>query len=83
MEHHSYRTQGTCSSKVSFDLEGNKVYNILFDGGCDGNLKALSKVLDGWTVEDIEAKLKGNTCGFKSTSCADQLAIAVRKAAQG
>lgn len=80
MEHFTYRTQGTCSSRVSFDLDGNKVHGIHFDGGCDGNLKALSKVLEGWTVEDIESRLKGNTCGFKSTSCADQLAKAVRKA---
>ena len=80
MEHFKYRNKGTCSSAVSFNLDGNVVHDIHFDGGCDGNLKALSKVLEGWTVEDIESKLKGNTCGFKTTSCADQLAIAVREA---
>ena len=80
MEHFSYKTKGTCSSRISFDLDGNTVHNISFDGGCDGNLKALSKILDGWNAEDIEAKLLGNTCGYKNTSCADQLARAVRAA---
>ena len=70
----------TCSREISFDLDGNKVTNISFVGGCNGNLKAISKILDGWTVEEIEAKVKGNTCGPRPTSCADQLAIAVREA---
>ena len=77
---YTYKTSGTCSSQISFDLDGNVVSNISFIGGCNGNLKALSKVLDGYTVEQIEEKLAGNTCGFRSTSCADQLAKAVRKA---
>ena len=77
---YTYRTQGVCASEISFDLEGNVVSNISFRGGCNGNLKALSKVLDGWTVEQIVEKLEGNTCGFKGTSCADQLTKAVREA---
>ena len=77
---YTYKTSGTCSRQISFDLDGNVVSNISFIGGCNGNLKALSKVLDGYTVEQIEEKLAGNTCGFRSTSCADQLAKAVRKA---
>lgn len=77
---HTYKTKMTCSREISFDLDGNKVTNISFVGGCNGNLKAISKILDGWTVEEIEAKVKGNTCGPRPTSCADQLAIAVRKA---
>ncbi|MBE7076420.1 MAG: TIGR03905 family TSCPD domain-containing protein [Clostridiales bacterium] len=77
---YTYRTQGVCSSLIKFDLNGNVVTNISFTGGCNGNLKAVSKLCDGKTVEYIEEKLKGNTCGFRPTSCADQLARAVRKA---
>ena len=69
--------------QISFDLDGEKVHNIQFFGGCNGNLKAISKILDGWTVEQIEEKLKGNTCGRRPTSCADQLATAVRSAYEG
>ena len=77
---YKYRTSGTCSSEISFEINNNIITNVKFLGGCNGNLKAISKLVDGKTVEEIEEKLKGNTCGFRSTSCADQLAIAVRKA---
>ena len=77
---YKYRTQGVCSQSITFDLEGDVVRNISFCGGCDGNLKAISKLVDGMTVGKIEEILKGNTCGYKNTSCADQLARAVRKA---
>ena len=77
---YSYKTQGTCSSRIDFDLEGNVVHNVRFTGGCNGNLKAIGILTDGMTVEEIEQKLAGNTCGFRSTSCADQLAKAVRAA---
>ena len=77
---YSYKTQGTCAIQIDFDLDGNIVKNISFVGGCHGNLKAISKLVDGMSVEEIEQKLKGNTCRTKPTSCADQLAIAVRKA---
>ena len=66
--------------EIDFDLEGNVVRNIEFIGGCIGNLKAIAKLVDGMTVEEIEKKLRGNTCGRKPTSCADQLAVAVRQA---
>ena len=76
----TYKTQGVCSRSITFDKdESGKITNISFEGGCNGNLKAISKLCDGMTAEEIAAKLKGNTCGFKSTSCADQLAIAVSK----
>jgi len=65
---------------ISFDLDGDTVSDIRFMGGCNGNLKAIAKLVDGWTVEQIEDKLRGNTCGGKPTSCADQLAVAVRAA---
>lgn len=78
--HYLYRCSGTCSQTVEFDIENDKITNVKFMGGCNGNLKAISKLVDGMSVSEIEAKLKGNTCGFRPTSCADQLAIAVRKA---
>ena len=77
---YNYQTTGVCATEISFDLEGNKVSNVVFTNGCNGNLKAISKLIDGMTVEEIESKLKGNLCGNKNTSCADQLAIAVRAA---
>ena len=77
---YSYKTKGTCAMSISFDIDGNVITNVSFLGGCNGNLKAISKLVDGMTVEAIEEKLKGNRCGFKPTSCADQLAIAVRTA---
>ena len=77
---YSYKTKGTCSSRIDFELDGNVVHNVRFTGGCNGNLKALGILTDGMTAEELESKLKGNTCGFRSTSCADQLAIAVRQA---
>lgn len=77
---HMYETKGVCSSEITFSLDGDKVKDIKFYGGCNGNLKAISKLCEGMTVSEIETKLKGNTCGFKNTSCADQLAIAIRQA---
>ena len=77
---HTYKTSGTCSVEISFDLDGNIVSNVIFVRGCPGNLLAISKLVDGMTVEEIESKVKGLKCGSKSTACADQLAIAVREA---
>ena len=77
---YEYKTTNTCSQLISFDIDGNVITNIEFYGGCNGNLKAISKLLEGSTVEEIEEKLLGNTCGRRPTSCADQLAIAVREA---
>lgn len=77
---YSYKTKMTCSQQINFDIDGNVISNIEFVGGCNGNLKAISKLVDGWTVEKIESYLSGNTCGMRPTSCADQLARAVRAA---
>ena len=77
---HDYPTEMVCSQLISFDLNDDVVSNIEFMGGCNGNLKAISKLVDGWTVDKIESYLLGNTCGRRPTSCADQLAKAVRKA---
>ena len=78
---YSYKTRGVCAMEIRFDLDGDVVRNVSFYGGCDGNLKAISKLVDGMTVDEIERKLRSNTCGRKPTSCADQLARAVREAA--
>ena len=80
MFHYDYTTEYTCSRVIGLDLDGDRVHNIKFLGGCDGNLKMLSKLVEGWTVDEIESKLTGNLCGQRPTSCADQLARAVRKA---
>lgn len=77
---YTYKTKGTCAIEISFDINDGVVTNIAFLGGCNGNLKAISKLVEGMKVEDIEEKLKGNTCGRRDTSCADQLARAVREA---
>ncbi len=77
---YEYHPQNVCSQLISFDLTGDVVTGIRFYGGCNGNLKAISKLLEGKTVSYIEEKLLGNTCGPRPTSCADQLARAVRKA---
>ena len=77
---YSYKTTGTCSQVINFNREGNVITDIEFIGGCNGNLKAVSKLCDGMTVEEIEGKLLGNKCGMRGTSCADQFAKAVREA---
>ena len=80
MARYNYSTEMVCAQVISFDIDGDVVRNISFMGGCNGNLKAISKLVDGWTVDKIESYLLGNTCGRRPTSCADQLARAVRKA---
>ena len=77
---YQYRPRGVCPMQIAFDLEGNVVRNVQFTGGCNGNLKAISRVVDGMTVEQMESILLGNTCGPKPTSCADQLCKGVRMA---
>lgn len=79
---YSYITENTCSKMITFDIRDDVITNISFLGGCDGNLKAISKLVDGWTVQKIEETLAGNLCGNRPTSCADQLAKAVRAASE-
>lgn len=78
--HFDYLTENTCSQVISLDIDGDVVTNISFMGGCNGNLKAIPILVDGWTVSQIEEKLGGIICGRRPTSCADQLAKAVRAA---
>ena len=77
---YTYKTKGTCSSQIKLNIEGNIVTNVSFTGGCNGNLKAIPRLVDGWTVEQIEEKLSGLQCGVKQASCGDQLAKACREA---
>lgn len=79
MEHISYTPSGVCSKRIDFDYENGKIYNLTFQGGCPGNLKAIAKLVDGMPLTEVVAKLKGNTCGFKKTSCADQLTQAIKE----
>ena len=80
MNHYTYRTKGTCSQLIDFDLEEGTIHNVRFTGGCNGNLKAISKLVEGKSAEEIRDLLAGNTCGFNSTSCADQLSRALAEA---
>ena len=81
MEHFEFTPTGVCSRKIDFDLTSdNKITNIVFTGGCHGNLKAIAKLCEGHDANEIIKLLKGNTCGYKNTSCADQFAIALEKA---
>lgn len=77
---YNYKTKNTCSSNISFDLNGDVVSNIKFTGGCMGNLQTIEKLLDGASVEQIQEKCSGIICGRRGTSCADQLSVAVAKA---
>lgn len=77
---YSYKTSGTCTRQIDFDINGNVVSNVIFYGGCPGNLAAISRVVEGKTIEEIESLFKDIKCGDKPTSCSAQLAIAVRKA---
>ena len=80
MQHFDYKPHGVCPMNISFDLDGDTVHNVSFKGGCNGNLQAISRVVEGMTVEQIEGYFKGISCNGRGTSCSDQLATAVRKA---
>lgn len=73
------KPEKVCTTEINFDLNGDVVSNVVFTKGCNGNLKAISKLVDGMTVGEIERILKGNTCGSRPTSCTDQLAILIRE----
>lgn len=77
---YSYKTKGTCSVKIDFEIEDGKLHNVRFTGGCNGNLKAIGMLVEGKEASEIADLLEGNTCGFKPTSCADQLSKAIKEA---
>lgn len=72
-----YKTQGTCSTAIDLELDGDIIKYVSFTGGCNGNLQGISKLVEGMNKNDAIAKLKGIKCGFKNTSCPDQLAHAL------
>ena len=73
----TYKTKGTCSQAIDFDVVDGKVKNVKFMGGCNGNLKGIASLVEDMQVEEVIKKLEGIQCGFKDTSCPDQLAKAL------
>ena len=80
MAHHHYATWGTCSKAIEFDIEDGKLHNVSFYGGCDGNLRAIGKLVEGADARATADLLHGNRCGRRPTSCADQLSNAIEEA---
>ena len=78
--HFQMKPRGVCSRQISFDLDGNVLHHVHFQGGCPGNLEAISRAVEGMTVEQVERLFQGIDCGGKGTSCSDQLASLVRRA---
>lgn len=78
--HYEVYPKGVCPTELEFDLEGDRVTNIRFHGGCNGGLKTIASLVDGWTVDQIAEKLEGVTCGPKSTSCSNELVRELKKA---
>ena len=75
----NYKTKGTCSQAIDFEVKDGKVYNVSFYGGCNGNLKGIGSLVEGMEVAEVVKRLDGTTCGFKNTSCPDQLAQALKE----
>ena len=80
MTNYAFSPQGVCSNKISFGIENGKLHDVKFDGGCPGNLKAIGKLIEGRNAAEVAELLRGNQCGRRGTSCADQLSIALDKA---
>lgn len=78
----TYKTKGVCSQKIEFELRDHKVYHVTFTGGCHGNLQGIGKLVEGMDADEVISRLEGIQCGFKSTSCPDQLAKAIKGALQ-
>jgi len=74
-----YRTSGVCSQLINYEIKDGKVYNVSFVGGCNGNLQGIGKLVEGMEVSEVISRLEGIRCGFKSTSCPDQLAKALKQ----
>ena len=79
MAHYEYNPKGVCSKLIEFDVEEGKIRNVKFTGGCNGNLKAIGRLVEGKEVKEIHDILKGNICGMRNTSCADQFALALEE----
>ena len=77
---YTYKTSGTCSQQIIFDIEEGKIYNLHFIGGCNGNLQGIGKLVEGMNVDEVIARVEGISCGGRPTSCPDQLARALKAA---
>ena len=77
---YEYKTKGTCSQKIFFDVEDGKVHDVQFLGGCNGNLKGICRLVKGMRAEDVIDRMEGTLCGFRNTSCPDQIAKNLKKA---
>ena len=77
---YTYKTKGTCSQMINFEVEDGKVKNVQFFGGCNGNLKGIAALVEGMDIDEVISRVEGVTCGPKSTSCPDQLAQALKQA---
>lgn len=77
---YEYKTKGTCSQRILFEIEDGKVKNVQYIGGCNGNLKGIGALVEGMDVSEVITRLEGTTCGMKATSCPDQLAQALKEA---
>ena len=77
---HQYKPKGVCSRRITFDLDNGVVRNVIFEGGCSGNTQGISRLVEGMPAQEAIKRLAGIRCGFKSTSCPDQLAIALEHA---
>ena len=77
---YTYTPRGICPRAINIELDGDSVSHVDFEGGCNGNLKAISKVVEGMTVDEVAELFEGNTCGRKPTSCVDQLVKGLRLA---
>ena len=80
MQNYSYQPKGVCAMQITFGIKDSKLHNVKFFGGCPGNTSAISKLLEGKDAREAVAILKGNDCGGRGTSCADQFATAVEQA---
>ena len=76
---YEYKTKGTCSQRIFFEIENGKVKNVQFVGGCNGNLKGIAALVEGMDVQDVISRIEGVRCGMKPTSCPDQLAKALKE----
>lgn len=76
---YSYKPKGVCPVNIEFDIEDGIIHNVKYTGGCNGNLQAVSRLVEGLPAEDVVSKLEGISCGFKGTSCGDQLAKAINE----
>ena len=77
---YTYKTKGTCSQMISFEVNNDIVTNVQFFGGCNGNLKGIGKLVEGMNIDEIISRIEGIQCGMKATSCPDQLAQALKAA---